>query len=49
MKNVHEEWRLTTKYVELEIENWSKCDLDAVNLNLHHVKVLSMKDKVKLK
>ena len=33
------EWGLNTDFVELEIGNRSKRDLDAENLNLHHEKM----------
>ena len=36
MPLVLEEWGLTTDDAELKNGNWSKRDLDAENLNLHH-------------
>ena len=39
MSLVLEEWGLTTDVAELKIENRSKRDLDAENLNLHHEKM----------
>ena len=33
------EWGLTIDSTELKIRNWSKRDLDAENLNLHHEKM----------
>jgi len=39
MTIVHREWGLTTDSTEQKIENRSKRDLDAENLNLHHEKM----------